>query len=241
MWSCIKDFFTYETTKSVVVKSWTIGIINRAVQLLIITYFIWWVFIIEKAYQVTDTGIESSVMTKVKGFGIYNNSKIMDVADYVIPTQGAPVFCIITKIITTENQVEGYCPEEFVESSRRLERAVVRGRSRVKEAVSEGAELKPMVSDSREGVAKQRRDEEEGAELEGGEWEELQEFQVYYLLVGVLVDWVLTEQSGLLLCLSEDVLLFLCVYLPTSTLFLFVSLLQAPRPGPSPPSITAAS
>lgn len=40
MWSCIRDFFTYETTKSVVVKSWTIGIINRVVQLLIITYFI---------------------------------------------------------------------------------------------------------------------------------------------------------------------------------------------------------
>uniref|UniRef100_A0A8P4KS76 Choline transporter-like protein n=1 Tax=Dicentrarchus labrax TaxID=13489 RepID=A0A8P4KS76_DICLA len=34
---------------------------------------------------------------------------------------------------------------EFVESSRRLERAVERGRSRVKEAVSEGAEMKPMA------------------------------------------------------------------------------------------------
>jgi len=122
-----------------------------------------------------------------------------------------------------------------VESSRRLERAVVRGRSRVKEAVSEGAEMKPMVSDSREGVAKHTSSLSE--EEEGGEWEELQEFQVYYLLVGVLVDWVLTEQSGLVLCLSEDLLLFLCVYLPTSTLFLFVSMLQAPRPSPpaSPP------
>ncbi|CAL8329286.1 unnamed protein product [Lota lota] len=110
MWSCITDFFTYETTKSVVVKSWTIGIINRAVQLLIIAYFIGWVFIHEKAYQVRDTAIESSVMTKVKGFGIYNN-RVMDVADYVTPTQGASVFCIITKLITTENQVQGYCPE----------------------------------------------------------------------------------------------------------------------------------
>ncbi|XP_072239986.1 P2X purinoceptor 3b [Leuresthes tenuis] len=110
MWSCIKDFFTYETTKSVVVKSWTIGIINRVVQLLIITYFVCWVFLSEKAYQVRDTAIESSVMTKVKGFGIYNN-RVMDVADYVTPTQGASVFCIITKLITTENQVQGYCPE----------------------------------------------------------------------------------------------------------------------------------
>uniref|UniRef100_A0A8C5SHL0 Uncharacterized protein n=1 Tax=Laticauda laticaudata TaxID=8630 RepID=A0A8C5SHL0_LATLA len=38
--TCIANFFTYETTKSVVVKSWTIGVINRAVQLLIISYFI---------------------------------------------------------------------------------------------------------------------------------------------------------------------------------------------------------
>uniref|UniRef100_A0A668TW43 P2X purinoceptor n=1 Tax=Oreochromis aureus TaxID=47969 RepID=A0A668TW43_OREAU len=110
-YSCwISNFFTYETTKSVVVKSWTIGIINRVVQLLIITYFIGWVFLTEKAYQIRDTAIESSVMTKVKGFGIYNN-KVMDVADYVTPTQGASVFCIITKLITTENQVQGYCPE----------------------------------------------------------------------------------------------------------------------------------
>ncbi|MBN3311765.1 P2RX3 protein, partial [Atractosteus spatula] len=111
--NCVKDFFTYETTKSVVVKSWTIGIINRVVQLLIITYFIGWVFLHEKAYQVRDTAIESSVMTKVKGFGVYN-TKVMDVADYVTPTQGASVFCIITKLITTENQMQGLCPESEV-------------------------------------------------------------------------------------------------------------------------------
>uniref|UniRef100_A0A8C8FGS7 P2X purinoceptor n=1 Tax=Oncorhynchus tshawytscha TaxID=74940 RepID=A0A8C8FGS7_ONCTS len=99
-----------DTTKSVVVKSWTIGIINRVVQLLIITYFIGWVFVHEKAYQIRDTAIESSVMTKVKGFGLYNN-RVMDVAEYVTPSQGASVFCIITKFITTENQVQGYCPE----------------------------------------------------------------------------------------------------------------------------------
>lgn len=126
--------------------------------------------------------------------------------------------------------------KEFVESSRRLERAVERGRSRVKEVVSEGAEMKPMVSDSGGGVVRRRSSaEEEGTGLDGGggEWEELQEFQVYYLLVGVLVDWVLTEQSGFVLCLSEDIVLFLCVYLPTSTLFLFVSLLHAPSPASS--------
>ncbi|GAB1286517.1 P2X purinoceptor 3 [Apodemus speciosus] len=181
--NCISDFFTYETTKSVVVKSWTIGIINRAVQLLIISYFVgglgaWiilpsrecldssrilsldaipyqisciaglkflynfkckgikslskrspvvrmvlnkegvqrsasvfgWVFLHEKAYQVRDTAIESSVVTKVKGFGRYAN-RVMDVSDYVTPPQGTSVFVIITKMIVTENQMQGFCPE----------------------------------------------------------------------------------------------------------------------------------
>ncbi|XP_070994492.1 P2X purinoceptor 3-like [Oncorhynchus clarkii lewisi] len=113
LWGFITDFFTYETTKSVVVKSWSVGIINRVVQLLIIIYFVWWVFVHEKAYQVKDSGIESSVMTKVKGFG-YHNNRVMDVADYVAPTQGAAVFCIITKLIVTEEQFQGFCPESDV-------------------------------------------------------------------------------------------------------------------------------
>lgn len=40
----------------------------------------------EKAYQVRDTAIESSVVTKVKGFGLYAN-RVMDVSDYVTPPQ----------------------------------------------------------------------------------------------------------------------------------------------------------
>uniref|UniRef100_A0A8C6V9E7 Purinergic receptor P2X 3 n=1 Tax=Naja naja TaxID=35670 RepID=A0A8C6V9E7_NAJNA len=108
--TCVANFFTYETTKSVVVKSWTIGVINRAVQLLIISYFVGWVFLHEKAYQIRDTSIESSVVTKVKGFGNYSN-RIMDTADYVTPPQGTSVFVIITKLIVTENQVQGFCPE----------------------------------------------------------------------------------------------------------------------------------
>uniref|UniRef100_A0A8C7MNT4 Choline transporter-like protein n=1 Tax=Oncorhynchus kisutch TaxID=8019 RepID=A0A8C7MNT4_ONCKI len=120
---------------------------------------------------------------------------------------------------------------EFVENSRKLERVVERGRSRPTEAVSvEGPEMKPMVSDSGEGG-----DTEVGWGLDGGggEWEELQEFHVYYLLVGVLVDWALGEQCtmvSLILCLTEDVVLFFCVYLPTSTLVLFAMLLQKPSP-----------
>ncbi|KAK1804319.1 hypothetical protein P4O66_020329 [Electrophorus voltai] len=110
MLGCVAGFFTYETTKSVVVKSWQVGIIYRFAQLLIILYFVGWVFLHEKAYQVRDTGIESAVMTKVKGFGFYNGS-LMDVADYVAPQQGAAMFCIITKMIITPSQSQGLCAE----------------------------------------------------------------------------------------------------------------------------------
>ncbi|NWV89749.1 P2RX3 protein, partial [Machaerirhynchus nigripectus] len=95
----VSGFFSYETTKSVVVKSWVVGVVNRGVQFLILAYFVGWVFLHEKAYQVRDTAIESSVVTKVKGVGRYAG-QIMDTADYVTPPQ-----------IRTENQKQGLCPE----------------------------------------------------------------------------------------------------------------------------------
>lgn len=45
-----------------------------------------WVFLHEKAYQVRDTVIESSVVTKVKGIGRYAG-RVLDTADYVTPHQ----------------------------------------------------------------------------------------------------------------------------------------------------------
>ena len=51
-----------------------------------------YVFLYEKAYQQNDTGVESSVMTKVKGFG-YQDNQVQDTADYVYPPQ---VGCQIT-------------------------------------------------------------------------------------------------------------------------------------------------
>uniref|UniRef100_A0A8C3QF20 P2X purinoceptor n=1 Tax=Cyanoderma ruficeps TaxID=181631 RepID=A0A8C3QF20_9PASS len=106
----VSDFFSYETTKSVVVKSWVVGVVNRGVQLLILAYFVGWVFLHEKAYQVRDTAIESSVVTKVKGVGRYAG-QVMDTADYVTPPQGTSVFVVVTKQIRTENQAQGVCPE----------------------------------------------------------------------------------------------------------------------------------
>ncbi|NXP83216.1 P2RX3 protein, partial [Ramphastos sulfuratus] len=129
----VRDFFSYETPKSVVVKSWVVGVVNRGVQLLILAYFVGWVFIHEKAYQVRDTVIESSVVTKVKGIGHYAG-RVLDTADYITPPevrgtgaasfpfrvvigvtvtslQGTSVFVVVTKQIVTENQTQGVCPE----------------------------------------------------------------------------------------------------------------------------------
>lgn len=59
----------------------------------------------------------------------------------------------------------------------------------------------------------------------GCEWEVLQEFLLYYLLLCVLVDWVLSEYT-LIICFSQDFIIFICVCLPTLTLFLLLTLLQ---------------
>ncbi|XP_063070199.1 P2X purinoceptor 3-like isoform X2 [Engraulis encrasicolus] len=109
--SCMKDkFLSYETLKIEVKKDCDIVYINRVLQLLLIIGFSWWLFAHEKAYQSTDTGIESAVKTKVKGVGFYNN-KVMDVADYVLPRQGTDVFCIITRLFETKNQTQGTCAQ----------------------------------------------------------------------------------------------------------------------------------
>lgn len=50
-----------------------------------------WVFLWKKGYQDTDTSLESSIVTKVKGVTFTNTSdlgaRLWDVADYVIPPQ----------------------------------------------------------------------------------------------------------------------------------------------------------
>lgn len=83
-------------------------------------------------------------------------------------------------------------------------------RARPKEEV-ELTEVKAMVSGD-VGVA-------------GVEWQDLQEFHLYYLLLCVLMDWALSEHT-LVLCLTQDMIIFLSVCLPTSTLFFLVTLLQ---------------
>uniref|UniRef100_A0A4X2JQA3 P2X purinoceptor n=1 Tax=Vombatus ursinus TaxID=29139 RepID=A0A4X2JQA3_VOMUR len=70
----------------IVVKNRNLGFIYRTVQLLILLYFVWYVFIIQKGYQDSETGPESSVITKVKGI-TKSQKKVWDVEEYVKPPE----------------------------------------------------------------------------------------------------------------------------------------------------------
>ncbi|KAM4810318.1 P2X purinoceptor 2 [Rhinophrynus dorsalis] len=111
----IGQLWEYETPKVIVVKNPHLGTIYRLLQLLIIVYFVWYVFVVQKGYQALETGPESSVITKVKGISISKAhrgaKKIWDVAEYVKPPEGGSIFSIITRIESTKLQTLGTCPE----------------------------------------------------------------------------------------------------------------------------------
>ncbi|XP_057601897.1 P2X purinoceptor 2 isoform X2 [Hippopotamus amphibius kiboko] len=87
---CWSAFWDYETPKVIVVKNRRLGIVYRAVQLLILLYFVWYVFIVQKSYQDSETGPESSVITKVKGI-TSSEHKVWDVEEYVKPPESMRV------------------------------------------------------------------------------------------------------------------------------------------------------
>ncbi|XP_042297888.1 P2X purinoceptor 2 [Sceloporus undulatus] len=109
-WNSFWEFWSYETPKVIVVRNRHLGLIYRMVQLLILVYFIWYVFIIQKGYQESESGPESSVITKVKGVTRSQN-KVWDVEEYVKPPEGGSVFSIITRVQVTPSQTQNICPE----------------------------------------------------------------------------------------------------------------------------------
>ncbi|KAF6082322.1 purinergic receptor P2X 4 [Phyllostomus discolor] len=106
--------FEYDTPRIVLIRSRKVGLMNRTVQLLILAYVIGWVFVWEKGYQEVDS-VVSSITTKAKGVTVTNTSKlgfrIWDVADYVIPAQEENSLFVMTNMIITVNQTQGFCPE----------------------------------------------------------------------------------------------------------------------------------
>ncbi|CAM9434701.1 unnamed protein product [Lampetra planeri] len=109
--SLLCSFFDYKTEKLVIAHNRAVGVLLRAIQLAVLAYLIGWVFVTKKAYQETDTGIESSVITKVKGAAALLDAHVWDAADYVIPPQGENVFFVVTNMIATPGQCQGVCPE----------------------------------------------------------------------------------------------------------------------------------
>ncbi|XP_056384620.1 P2X purinoceptor 2 isoform X2 [Hyla sarda] len=109
------QLWEYETPKVIVVKNRHLGTIYRLLQLLIIVYFAWYVFVVQKGYQARETGPESAVITKVKGVSMSKvqrgTKKIWDVAEYVKPPEGGSIFTIITRTESTKLQTLGTCPE----------------------------------------------------------------------------------------------------------------------------------
>ncbi|NP_001161641.1 purinergic P2X-like receptor [Saccoglossus kowalevskii] len=117
----------YDTPKIVHIKSKKVGIINRLIQLVIISYIVGYVIVYQKGYQEFDD-VVSTATTKVKGVSYTNLSnvdpanltvddttpydRLWDVADYVIPPQMHSSFFVMTNMIITVDQTQGKCPED---------------------------------------------------------------------------------------------------------------------------------
>ncbi|KAK1803709.1 hypothetical protein P4O66_021121, partial [Electrophorus voltai] len=121
--SMTQCFFDYSTSKVLVIRSKSVGTLNRFCQAVVLAYIIGYVCVLKKGYQDTDTVI-SSVTTKVKGIALTNTSdlglRIWDVADYVIPPQVASrreeakeenSFFVLTNLNITPNQTQTRCAE----------------------------------------------------------------------------------------------------------------------------------
>ncbi|KAI1901022.1 hypothetical protein AGOR_G00055870 [Albula goreensis] len=108
----IIGFCNYETPKIIVVKNTTLGIIYRVIQFLVATYFIWYVFISQKAYQESETRPESSVYTEIRGIGLLGDT-VQDMVEYVRPSEGGDVISAILRREVTHDQVQGVCAEDL--------------------------------------------------------------------------------------------------------------------------------
>ncbi|KAK0155045.1 P2X purinoceptor 2 [Merluccius polli] len=112
----IKDyvlgFWDYETPKVMIVKNKPLGVIYRGVQFLVLTYFIWYVFIKEKAYQQSETRPESSVHTKMRGTAVQGD-RVHDTIEYAHPSEGFDVISTTVRREVTYDQMQQTCAEHF--------------------------------------------------------------------------------------------------------------------------------
>ncbi|XP_070619294.1 P2X purinoceptor 7 isoform X2 [Erythrolamprus reginae] len=106
--SSLSSVCQYETKKVLRIYSVWYGSLKWLIHL-IVTLYVSIVLLADRRYQKKDSVI-SSVHMKVKGVS-QTDRRVWDTAEYTIPGQGVNSFFVLTNIITTENQVQGLCPE----------------------------------------------------------------------------------------------------------------------------------
>ncbi|KAJ7997087.1 hypothetical protein DPEC_G00225280 [Dallia pectoralis] len=108
-------FLNFKTEKYVIAENRKLGISFRVFQICVLAYVIGWVLIYKKGYQSKEETVQSSVITKLKGVVMTNNTEsgphLWGAEDYVIPPTGEQVFFIVTNYIETPNQRLGFCAE----------------------------------------------------------------------------------------------------------------------------------
>ncbi|CAF2985014.1 unnamed protein product [Rotaria socialis] len=104
----------YETPKIVAIHSYTMTILLRILQIVLLLYSIFYLFLNEKGYQKQDSSIISSVTLKVKGIGhsrtANNETFTFDGSDYIVPPSENNAIFIMTNFIQTD-QVRTKCRE----------------------------------------------------------------------------------------------------------------------------------
>ncbi|XP_028681326.2 P2X purinoceptor 7 isoform X2 [Erpetoichthys calabaricus] len=117
------DFCEYETNKLVLIRSRPLGSLKWFLTCFIligIGVMLFW----NKEYQEQDEVI-SSVVTKVKGVALANNSElgeiVWDVADHSGQLHGKESFLVVTNAIITKNQRQDYCIEDITKNGKRCE------------------------------------------------------------------------------------------------------------------------
>ncbi|XP_013993407.1 P2X purinoceptor 5 isoform X1 [Salmo salar] len=108
-------FLNFKTEKYVIAENRKLGISFRVFQICVLLYVIGWVLVYKKGYQSREETVQSSVITKLKGVVMTNNTEsglyLWGAEDYVIPPTGEQVFFIVTNYLETPNQRLGFCAE----------------------------------------------------------------------------------------------------------------------------------
>ncbi|XP_041741547.1 P2X purinoceptor 5 isoform X3 [Coregonus clupeaformis] len=108
-------FLNFKTEKYVIAENRKLGISFRVFQICVLLYVIGWVLVYKKGYQSREETVQSSVITKLKGVVMTNNTEsglyLWGAEDYVIPSTGEQVFFIVTNYLETPNQRLGFCAE----------------------------------------------------------------------------------------------------------------------------------